>query len=156
MHPDSHRFESHNSLIIQRRSERKKKKISTLLRYWFSFDGSWLASCYLVRGFVGFFCQGNTKFRVFLLFLTQTNKLPTHYSSLPTDAPLDWPWNRNWKSRTKRLELIESLWRSNVLNQLLTLFTTIFFSFIVFNFFLLLHEKIISWNWNIRRVSNGS
>lgn len=32
MHPDSHRFESHNSLIIQRRSERKKKK------YLLSFD----------------------------------------------------------------------------------------------------------------------
>lgn len=67
----------------------KEKKISILLRYWFSFDGLWLGallSRYLELGccFDGFFCQGNTKFRVFLLFLSQTNKLPTtHYSSLP-------------------------------------------------------------------------
>lgn len=139
MHPDSRRFESHNSLIIQRRS--KRKKISTLLRYRFSFDGSWLAPRYpdiSWRGLAGFFCQGNTKFRVFLLFLTQTNKLPTlFFASYRCAIGLAVEIERVPQRGSTSLKAYDEV---TTLNRLFSPF--IFFSFIIFNFFLL--EKIIS------------
>lgn len=132
MHPDSHRFESYNSLIIQRRS--KRKKISTLLRYRFSFDGSWLAPRYpdiSCGAWPDSFVKGIQSSEFFSYFLPRRiNYQRIILRFLPMRH---WTGRGNWKSPTKRLDFIESLWRSNDFES--TLFTIYFFLIYHIQFF---------------------
>lgn len=146
MHPDSHRFESHNSLIIQRRS--KRKKISTLLRYRFSFDGSWLAPRYpdiSCGAWPDSFVKGIQSSEFFSYFLPRRiNYQRIILRFLPMRH---WTGRGNWKSPTKSPSTsLKAYDEVTTLNRLFSPF--IFFSFIIFNFFLL--EKIISRSWNVR------
>lgn len=84
-----------SSLITRRPFETKKrKKIKKLASFDIGFllgvRGASLSrylerSCCLAR----FFCQPNTKFSVFLLYLGQKNKLPTHYSGFLAIRPIE-------------------------------------------------------------------
>lgn len=152
MHPDSHRFESHNSLIIQRRS--KRKKISTLLRYRFSFDGSWLAPRYpdiSCGAWPDSFVKGIQSSEFFSYFLPRRiNYQRIILRFLPMRH---WTGRGNWKSPTKRLDFIESLWRSNDFES--TLFTIYFFLVYHIQFFSSRKDNFAN-NWNVRIVSNDS
>lgn len=146
MHPDSHRFESHNSLIIQRRS--KRKKISTLLRYRFSFDGSWLAPRYpdiSCGAWLDSFVKGIQSSEFFSYFLPRRiNYQRIILRFLPMRH---WTGRGNWKSPTKRLDFIESLWRSNDFES--TLFTIYFFLIYHIQFFSSRKDNFAD-NWNVR------
>lgn len=96
----SRRFESHNSSIILNAVRKEKEAYLPFFDIGFLLTDRGRAPCYLDisrgrgegGGGRGFFCQGDTKFGVFLLFLT--NKLRVILRFL-TDAPPLEDWNRN-------------------------------------------------------------